>query len=397
MVFVAASDVHYGYCDEEGMLPIIREVNAMMPRPAFFVITGDLICSASIAFGNRPDGKQKAKAVEEFCLFKKHLDSVSPAIPVRLVLGNHDTYPGEVEPELFHRVFPDRPAYQSFDVAGVHFVALNGHSTGYIDGQQRDWLTADIARVPTGRTIVTFVHQPALQSTVAERGISQAVGQAFAGRTGELWLVAGHIHANADAVFALPKTTIVQASICNSTKGKKVWGSPEMPGYWVYCLCDGHIVARIFRKLGEGYRLQKQPNLAHAQPMPRPWDGIQGIRWKLMVGEGDREYLLSARAGDCLDWWSYVRELVYRLPLAKARGKVSRLALLAALDDTRSPKTEKVFVSSAGKEWTELPLGNRVQGVYTMAIPENLRNQNDLRVKVCSGGNGIVAGFAMLE
>ena len=171
VVFVAASDVHYGYCDEEGMLPIIREVNAMMPRPAFFVITGDLICSASIAFGNRPDGKQKAKAVEEFCLFKKHLDSVSPAIPVRLVLGNHDTYPGEVEPELFHRVFPDRPAYQSFDVAGVHFVALNGHSTGYIDGQQRDWLTADIARVPTGRTIVTFVHQPALQSTVAERDL----------------------------------------------------------------------------------------------------------------------------------------------------------------------------------------------------------------------------------
>ncbi len=66
-VFVAAADVHYGYCDEEGMLPIIQEVHAMAPRPAFFVITGDLICSASIAFGNRPDEKQKAKRASVPC------------------------------------------------------------------------------------------------------------------------------------------------------------------------------------------------------------------------------------------------------------------------------------------------------------------------------------------
>src|SRR5713226_1791107 len=53
---VWAADVHYG-CGDAGQIlpPVIREVNAMEPRPAFFGIAGDLICKGSLCFGQVPD------------------------------------------------------------------------------------------------------------------------------------------------------------------------------------------------------------------------------------------------------------------------------------------------------------------------------------------------------
>src|SRR5439155_19798324 len=98
--------------------PLLQEVNALDPRPAFFGIAGYLILKASLSFGQVPDEKQKHEALGEFRAFKEHLRLVDAHIPVYLALGNHDTYPGEGEPALFHAVFPDLPEYQVVTVQG---------------------------------------------------------------------------------------------------------------------------------------------------------------------------------------------------------------------------------------------------------------------------------------
>src|SRR5438876_10615860 len=109
---VWAADVHYGIGAGDKILPpLLQEVNALEPRPAFFGIAGDLIMKASLNFGQVPGEKQKQEALAEFKAFQAHLPLVDPRIPVHLALGNHDTYPGEGQPALFHKVFPDRPEY----------------------------------------------------------------------------------------------------------------------------------------------------------------------------------------------------------------------------------------------------------------------------------------------
>ena len=170
---VWAADVHYGPGAPEHILPpIFREVNAMQPLPAFFGIAGDLICKASLHFGQVPDEKQMQEAIAEFRLLKKHLRQCHPQIPVKLALGNHDTHPGEDAPALFHAVFPEHLEYHAFDVHGVPFIFLNGGCCGHIDRQQRAWFRDEVKkRHKQGGTLIVVCHQPALGSVTAERGI----------------------------------------------------------------------------------------------------------------------------------------------------------------------------------------------------------------------------------
>ncbi len=179
---VWAADIHYGVGTPETILPpLLAEVNAMKPLLAFFGIAGDLILIASTSFGQVPGDKQKKKAIEEFELFQQGLKGLDEKIPVKMTLGNHDTFPGEGEPALFHSVFPDVPVDHSFEVKGVPFIFLNGGSCGLIDERQRKWLREQVRLLhKPGATLVTVVHQPALGSVTKERGIPAAVRSAFA-------------------------------------------------------------------------------------------------------------------------------------------------------------------------------------------------------------------------
>jgi 3',5'-cyclic-AMP phosphodiesterase len=58
--------------------------------------------------------------------------------------------------------------YSSFEAGGYHFVILDsiqatGDGDGYrgfVEAEQIDWLSADIARVPRGRPVVAVTHLP---------------------------------------------------------------------------------------------------------------------------------------------------------------------------------------------------------------------------------------------
>lgn len=400
-LFAVAADCHYGACHDDGLMPIIEELNRLRPRPAFFLIDGDLILTASRSFGHRPSDREKQTAIEEFRKCRRHLDRLDRAIRLETVLGNHDTHPGETEPELFHRVFPEHPAYRSFDLAGVHFVLLNGHGDGRIDQRQRQWFTRDIAAVPRDREVVTFVHQPSLGSVANEREIAPAYQQALADHRGPVWAICGHTHRNHDAVFALPHTTIVQASVVCSTQG--IWGGPEKPGYWLYLLREGRVVGRVFRRLGQGYRLGPLPDRSRPRPIPKPFEEVEGIRWKVLVGRGDRDYLVQHEANDNVTCWCYVRRLVYRLPLEQANGPVGRLAVLGTFHQTgpKGAATSPLRMSSDRDSWQAADLSASKHSVYTFAIPPEMRRAKSLYVEIVKPaawrGEIHVAGLALLQ
>jgi hypothetical protein len=391
--FIAASDSHSGIGDEGFPKVIVNEINAMKPEPLFLIVNGDLITNASHGFGNVPDSKQKEKAIKEFKLFKESVSSLK--IPVKLTLGNHDTYPYEKDGELFRTVFVGAKVYDSFDEKGVHFILLNGAQSGDIDKDQEQWLEKDIAKIPPDKTIIIFVHQPAIGKVANERGIALTLERVLSNHRGRIWVIGGHEHCNHVATFKMKNTLLVQATI--TTCNAKAFGR-ERPGYWIYCLKNGQVCDRIFRKLGEGFRIDKKPNFAKAKPIPKPFGKLQDINWTMMIGEGDRKYLVKGRGGDVVTWWAYIKELIYKLPLKEHGGNPSNIAILGYLGKLGIKDENQVEFSSNGREWKRVKINPPENNVYLFKIPDEFKGKNDLYVRVIGKNHScIVAGFAFCK
>ncbi len=390
-VFVACGDVHDPEYSQH-FLAQIDDWNAMRPAPRFVVLLGDNGCSVSRNFGNTPDEKGRARARQELEGLRTKLAKLNKNIPLKLVIGNHDTLPGETDAAFFRQVFPDVKPYEAFEDSGVRFMVWNGGHDGGIDPRQRAWIREQGAKRPKDGTDVVFAHQPSLGMTERERGIPLMVRETFAEHAGPLWLIAGHVHANATSVFALPKTKIVQISQAKSVNG-----------YWIYGMRGGRIAARVYSDVAQGFRDEPLPDLAKpARPIPLPFEGRDDVVWSLLIGddpEATRAAFVSGKGGDCGTWWFYVDELVYRLPLAAKGAGATRFAVLAALSKQRKTG-EPVHVSASadGAEWRETPLLETRAAVNLFAIPEALCGAQELFVKVKSFGYGAdtcVGGFAL--
>ncbi len=392
-VFVVCGDVHDPEYSQH-FLAQIGEWNAMRPAPRFVALLGDNGCSVSRNFGHTPDEKGKARARQELEGLREKLKKLRKDIPLKLVIGNHDTLPGEVDASFFRTVFPEYPPYQTFEDSGIRFMVWNGGHDGGIDVRQREWIKAQCAALPEGQTAVVLVHQPSLGMTERERGIPAAVCANFAGYTGPLWLLAGHVHTNGTSVFALPHTKIIQVAHTKSVNG-----------YWIYGMREGRIVARVFCDVAQGFRSEPMPDLTKpANPIPLPFEGRADVVWSLLIGDDEaatREAFVSGKGGNCGTWWFYVDELVYKLPLAAKGSGAARFAVLAALSKHRKTG-EPVHVSASadGVAWTETPRLETVAAVNLFAIPETLRGSRELFVRVKSYGYGAdtcVGGFALCK
>lgn len=135
-------------------------LNRMKPRPAFFVVCGDLLD----AF---PDKWPDIRRAQEASL-KEVYSGLDPAIPMICVCGNHDigNSPTKETIEGYRQSFGDD--YFSFWVGGVCFLVLN--SQFYEDPshvqdlyqEHESWLASSLeeARQSGAKHIVLFQHIP---------------------------------------------------------------------------------------------------------------------------------------------------------------------------------------------------------------------------------------------
>ena len=390
-VFVVCGDVHEPDFSEH-FPSQIEAWNAMRPAPRFVALLGDNGCSVSRNFGHTPDEKGLAQARVELEGLRTKLARLDPDIPLKLVIGNHDTMPGETDAAFFRTVFPACRPYEAFEESGIRFMIWNGGHDGGIDLRQREWIRAQTAAMPRDVSAVVLIHQPSLGMTERERGIPAMVCEAFAEHTGPLWLLAGHVHNNSTSVFSLPKTKIVQVTHVKSIKG-----------YWIYGMSNGRIAARIYGAVGKGFISEPLPDLTQpARTIPLPFAGRDDVLWRLLLGEVEaltKAAFVSGKGGNCGTWWFYVDELVVRLPLATAAPSATRFAVLAALSKHRKTgEPTRMYASADGETWTETPLLQTQSSVNLYAIPEGLRNSRELFVKVKSFGynaDTCVGGFAL--
>ncbi len=162
--FVHASDTHIS----EQSAPRTRRLRQVVDsiRPAFALITGDLVRDALRV--------AEAEARGYYDLFGR--ERTAFRTPVHTVPGNHEIFGIETDKSgvaATHPLFGKTmyrsylgPDYYSFNMGGVHFVALNtvdiagNYYHGHVDSLQLAWLARDLAALPPRTVVVTFNHIP---------------------------------------------------------------------------------------------------------------------------------------------------------------------------------------------------------------------------------------------
>jgi Icc protein len=162
---------------------IVGLVQAIEPRPAFVVVSGDLT--------NRGD-------VASYRVLKEMMAKID--VPVVYALGNHDTRPGFYEGMLGRADDPEAPYCHDQLIAGVHVVVLDSSVRGRIGGalspEQFSFLEGALDRHRDVPKIVVVHHAPALDDgnwetlTTAD---TQRLAETLKGRN-VAGMLTGHIH-----------------------------------------------------------------------------------------------------------------------------------------------------------------------------------------------------------
>ena len=154
LFFVQISDSHIGFRGTANpdvlgsFTAAIAQVNALPQRPAFVVHTGDLTHTST---------------AEQFGTVKELLATLrTPTVVV--VPGEHDTVMG---PRPYLDAFgagTKGTGWSSFDLQGIHFIALNNvvdvTNLGHLGAEQLAFVESDVAGLGSDTPIVVFAHIP---------------------------------------------------------------------------------------------------------------------------------------------------------------------------------------------------------------------------------------------
>jgi len=189
--FVQVSDSHVGFKGEANqdaaatLQQAVAKINAMPAPPSFIVHTGD------ITHGQKPGA------------FDTVAEILKGAKAERVIYlpGEHDVFLDGGK-EYMGRFANGGPGWQSFDYAGVHFVALvnvlkyKGERMGALGPEQIAWLKQDLGGLTSSTPVVVLAHVP-LWSVYPPWGwFTEDAQQATAllTRFGSVTVLNGHIH-----------------------------------------------------------------------------------------------------------------------------------------------------------------------------------------------------------
>ena len=158
----------------EGYAAALRSLDKLDPKPDLILTGGDHVMDAFEASAER--------AAEQWDLYQRVLRE-NTTIPVYAVMGNHDVWgwhgqarpgdPGYGKAEAIHRLsIKGNKPYYSFDAGPWHFICLDNVAQrdrdyfASLDGEQTEWLRADLAAQPKGKPVCVASHIPLLAACV---------------------------------------------------------------------------------------------------------------------------------------------------------------------------------------------------------------------------------------
>ena len=376
--------------DKFGGRNFADDMNLLRPAPAFTAVTGDLIARTTRSPATWPQAEVGFRRVEEKIVSRL-------TMPCHMIIGNNDC-----SPEAFHKVWPDRPVYWSFDQQGVHFAGLHGyncwtpengnHAGILLDDEQLAWLAKDIAAVKTP-TLVLFTHEPLCDPDCHR--IRKQLAPILAKYAGEMWNIAGHNHAN---VTRTVKIGTKPVHVLETITPVGSW-TPDKGAYRLIFVSDGRVAGSALRWLtkdGDPLRFDVDDNYRTDTVSVTCEENLRenAVR-TFMVGEEDVAIRQDVtQVTDRVSNFRFTdgRGLVYRIPLEDWGKRVRRLGVAG------QAATLAIAFSTDGQNWQQSGKIESQAGIACCDIPSDLVAGECLylRLAAVEGQSQQVYGIALL-
>ncbi len=363
--FAAMGDPHFHATQDSNTIlfkQISDELKSLSPRPAFLAMLGDLISNGTACFADI--AKNNKNAEREIEILKECVEYLKP-IEAKLVLGNHDTVsPTDFENEVYKKCMPDFKSYYDFNFAGTTFIVLNGGHTMMLDEAQGDWLKEKISKLDKNTPLVILIHQP-LGTLATEYSASKDLRDILESYSGDVKIICGHIHSNAQVSLKTPNGKIIPQFTLEAPRKFKA------PVYWLFAMKDGKIEGAVFRN-SKG-KFEAYDFNCKAKDWQKPFES-QNVKASFTPLSPEFEEVRVKgwfNASKCIYFYFYLKEIEFAIDLSKI-GTYSRLILLASRLNGKKGET-KFALSSNGKKWVEVNPIKEKHPYIEFEVPENLR------------------------
>ncbi len=402
------SDAHMNLSPYSGISPalttnldkrLIDFVNALEPRPAKIIVSGDVSTSYSQVPGLLPTGDWYIiyGSNEMACFASAVLEITNVAqTDIIWVPGNHDQICTETNAELFRTMFPDMPPYQMVDVANVRFFLLNSGNYGDPGEAQSEWLKARVAETSPTQTVAVVEHFPPFNGAASWRSMPLLFREAFRDWPSRLWSFSGHTHGQGGPeVYDIGSKGMcgVVLGLSNTNMGG---GLTHDSGFVILCLSNG-ISGVVYQHFSSGdFQVLPNADWDHPTEYVAGFEKTSGLLWRRLKTRVRAPENLVTNAIDSCFWWAYPEELQWELPLGR-HGNQATHALLLTSSVTYDAE---VAFSEDRTNWVKVPLPvPPTNGVFEIPIPPPLAALEKAYLKFAaspsSGGINGVAGWGL--
>jgi Icc protein len=239
------SDPHIGgeWFDDQSVprfAAAVESVRAVRPQPDAVLLTGDLADHATD---------------EEYEQLRELLAPLGA--PLYVLPGNHDDS-GALRRHFGVPGEEGEPVCYSVDLGPLRLVVLDtkrpGEPSGALEGDQLDWLDAELAAAPEQLTLIAMHHPPLVIGVPAwdEIGLAaadrRALGAVIERHQQVRRVVCGHFHSTITGELAgrgvlVVPSTYVQTRLDFNVRELEL--TSELPGFAMHAVVDGELISHV--------------------------------------------------------------------------------------------------------------------------------------------------------
>jgi 3',5'-cyclic-AMP phosphodiesterase len=239
------SDPHIGaeWFDDQSvprLAAVVESVRAVRPQPDAVLVTGDIADHASD---------------EEYVQVRELLAPLQA--PLYVLPGNHD------DRDALRRNFdiPGRvgePVRYSVDLGPLRLIVLDtklpGKDSGALEGDQLDWLDAELAAAPDQPTLIAMHHPPLVIGVPAwdEIGLAEsdrlALGDVLERHRQVRRVACGHFHSTITGELAGRGVLVVPSTYVQTRLDfyvREIELTSELPGFAMHAVVDGELISHV--------------------------------------------------------------------------------------------------------------------------------------------------------
>lgn len=372
---------------------LVSMINAMDPPPTKVLVLGDITTTLAPVPGWKATWWSMYLGTNEMALWRVAVGALTNVAMTNVIWipGNHEQLDFEEDADVFRQMYPEMPVRAVIDVAGVRFYLMNCGNFGGRNPRQLEWFRQAWQETPPGMQRMIGIHVAPFLQRVTFRGLGLDMRDVIGDYDGTVWTVSGHEHAYSLRTYRVGRARVASL-VVGTANPLATNGRSYDTGCALLCLSNG-VRGIIYWHLADGrFRVVGTPNWQAMETYAGAFEDTPGLLWRRLKARGQPPEVMSLAGEDAVEWYAYVRELVWSFAAERNFAAADEFLLLAL-----SPSADAtVEVRLADNVWAALAWPRPTNGLYRFPLPEATVRGQPLQIRYrSSGNNDFIGGWGL--